>query len=66
MICDICGKEKRQSQFYIRPIKRKSVCSDCYQAGLALDYSESAETMIFLNEYSKIITERNAYVLQRI
>ena len=64
MICEICGKEKRQSQFYIRPIKRKNVCLDCYKSGLALDYSESVETMTFLNEYSKFITKRNeAYVL---
>lgn len=66
MICDICGKEKRISQFCIRPIKRKNVCSDCYKSGLALDYSESAETMIFLNEYSKKITERNKTYARKI
>ena len=66
MICEICGKEKRQSQFCIRPIKRKNVCLDCSKSGLALDYSESAETMIFLNEYSKKITERNNTYARKI
>ena len=65
MICRMCKKDLPASRFGLKKrgnnkLKAK-LCRDC-----ADKCAFSAEDEILLNEYSKKITKRNAYVLQRI
>ena len=64
MICEECKKDLPISEFKFKtrkPNVRSLICIDCLD-----NHTLTEVDIIKLNEYSKRITARNAYVLQRI